>query len=188
MFSGAAGPACHGIGAGRWGKEFFHHAGRVDGRPGERGLNGGLNEVAHLPVNGIEPGGVAGGGELGAEFRQRILRNDGLGLAGLHVIAGVVGGVAAQAERVRLDQHRPAGGADAVDGCAEGRQDVRRVTAIHREALHAVALGAFEEIGGDELFADRRRVGVLVVLDDEHHRRGEQRREVERLVDVAGAR
>ena len=40
---------------------------------------------------------------------------------------------------------------------------------VEREAFHAVAGGALPQLGaGGELFADGRRVGVAVVLDEKH--------------------
>ena len=132
---------------------------------------------------------MAAGGEAGAQFRERVGRKHGVGLARLQVVAGVVGGVAAQAQRVRLDQQRAAGAVDLVDGGGERLErggDVRG--AVEGEALDAVAGGAAPELEpGGVLLADRRRVGVAVVLDDEEDRQVEQRGEVERLVHVARA-
>ena len=176
-----------GHGSGRGGKDIGHHPLRADGRQRQGGLDRGLDEVPHLGVDRLEGGAVAGGGEFCAELGERVLREDRLGFAGLHVVAGVVGGMAAQAEGVRLDEERPAGGAGAVDGGGEGAEDDGRVTAIHFQALHAVALGALEEIGRGELLAHRGRVGVAVVLDDKNHGHGQHGREVQRLVDVARA-
>jgi hypothetical protein len=86
-----------------------------------------------------------------------------------------------------LDQQRSARRAGALDGGAEGLQNMLRIAAVHGETLHAVALGALVEVGRYELFAGGGRVGVLVVLDDEDHGHGEHGGEIERLVDVAGA-
>ena len=50
-------------------------------------------------------------------------------------------------KHVKIEEGAAAGGAGAVDGGAESLQDLRRIAAVHCEALDAVALGALEEIG-----------------------------------------
>jgi hypothetical protein len=141
--------------------------------------------------------------ELGVDGRDRAsptLSIDGLPKAaagpgeqvsdspGPQVVAGVVGRVAPEPQRVGLDQHRPRGRADLVD-------DSRRALAVSPgspqsidDALHAVAGGALPELGArGELLLGRRRVRVAVVLDHEDDREREEGGQVHRLVDVAGA-
>ena len=152
-------------------------------------LDAGLDEGGDLGVDRRQLATVAGGDEAGAKPRQRVAGGVTLGLAGKHVVAGVVGSVAAEAHGVRLDQDGAGGGADLGDGGGESAGAGLDIGRVEREALHAVAGGAAPELGaGRELFADRRGVGVAVVLDDEDDGQREQRGEVERLVDVAGAR
>ena len=130
-----------------------------------------------------------GGDELGAEFRERVAGEEAVGFAGEEVVAGVVGGVAAEAQRVGLDEERARGFPDFFDGGGErlrGGGDVDR--GINGEAFHAVTGGAAPKLGvGGKLLGGRRRVGVAVVLDDEDDGEREERGEVEGLVDVAGA-
>ena len=130
-----------------------------------------------------------GGDELGAEFREHVAGEEAVGLAGEEVVAGVVGGVAAEAKRVGLDEERARGFADFLDGGGErpgGGGDVEG--GVEGEAFDAVAGGAAPEFGvGRELFRGGRGVGVAVVLDDEDDGEREERGEVEGLVDVAGA-
>ena len=130
-----------------------------------------------------------GGDELGAEFRERVAGEEAVGFAGEEVVAGVVGGVAAEAQRVGLDEERARGLPDFFDGGGErlrGGGDVDR--GINGEAFHAVTGGAAPKLGvGGKLLGGRRRVGVAVVLDDEDDGEREERGEVEGLVDVAGA-
>ena len=170
------GGGCAGRGfPGQWGrrrgKQAVRHAvGREFGR-GERDLDAGLDEGRDLGVDGRQLDAVAGGGEAGAERRQRVAGGITLGFAGPHVVAGVVGGVAAEAHGVGLDQHGARRGADPGDGGGEGAGARLDIGGIEREALHTVAGGAAPELGaGGELFADRRGVGVAVVLEDENDR------------------
>ena len=95
----------------------------------------------------------------------------------------------AQAQGVRLDQHRPAGLAHPGDGGGEGAQGGGNVgRAIERLAFDAVAGGPAPQLGaGGVLLADRCRIGVAVVLDHEEDRQVQQRGEIERLMGVAGA-
>ncbi len=96
--------------------------------------------------------------------------------------------MAAQAQGVGLDEHRPGAEADFSNRGGERAGAAFNVGRIEREALHAVAGGAAPKLGaGGKLFADRRGVGVAVVFDDKQHRQREQRGKVQRLVHIARA-
>ncbi len=153
-------------------------------------MHGSFEPRGELGVDGIEFGAQAGGAEAGPQTRERIGGLDGGVFRRGEVIARIVGGVAAQAGHVGLDQEGAAGGAGAVDGGGETAGGGQRVGGkIEREALDAVAGGAVPEFQtGGELFADGRGVGVTVVFNDEDHGQAEECGEVHRLVHVAGGR
>ena len=175
----------------RGGEHIRQHRGRIGGgtREGEGNVDGRFDESVELGVEGVEVGGAVRGDELRAELGERIAGEKPFGFAGFQVIARVVGGVAAQAQRVGLDEERARGGADFFDGRgkrAGGGGDVEG--GVEREALDAVAGGALPELGvARELLGDGRGVRVAVVFDDEENRQREERGEVQRFVDIAGA-
>ena len=145
-----------------------------------------LHEFADLGVDRVELLAEAGVGELLAVARQRIGGEDRLGLTRLHVIAGVVGGVAAEPEGVGLDQKRLGGCPGLGNGGAELEHYLLGIAAVDGETLHAVAAGPLPQRTGYELLVNGGRVGVAVVLDDEQDRQPQQGREVHGLVHVAG--
>ena len=89
--------------------------------------------------------------------------------------------MAAQAQRVGLDQPRPARPADLLDGRGESLERGGHVgRAIEGRTFNAVTGGAVPEFGaGGVLLADRRGVGITVVLDDEQDRQVQQRGQIE---------
>ncbi|CAM2898984.1 hypothetical protein RAHE111665_06005 [Rariglobus hedericola] len=141
-------------------------------------------------VDFIDGGGVAVGNEFGSELGERILCEDRVEFTGDKVVAGVVSGVSAHTQDMGFDEDGARRGADLLDGGGErvGDRDHVARRGVDGEALHAVAGGALVELGaGGELLADGGRVGVFVVLDNEDDREREDGRQVEGLVDVAGA-
>ena len=87
------------------GEEVRRHAGGIGPGQGEGNADGRLEEGAEFCIDRVEPRGVAGGSELRAEARQRVAGVEAVALARLHVVAGVVGRVAPEPQRVGLDEH-----------------------------------------------------------------------------------
>ena len=96
--------------------------------------------------------------------------------------------VAAHAERLELQQRRSLAAAGAGGGSTHRAHDREEVVAVDHVARHAVAEAAVGEVQARVLLVRRRREAPVVVLDHEHHRQLPDRREVQRLVEVALAR
>ena len=75
-------------------------------------MHAGLEKRAQLGLDFFDGGEVAGGDELGAEFGERVGGEEGVGFAGQEVVAGVVGGVSAEAKCVGFYEDGARGGAD----------------------------------------------------------------------------
>ena len=88
------------------------------------------------------------------------------------------------AHRHRLDQRRPAAGHGPLTRRQRRLEHRLRVVAVDGHPGASVGLGALDGVDG-ELLVDRRRVGVLVVLQDEHDRQLLNPGPVHRLVEVA---
>ena len=163
-------------------------AGGIGPRDVKGNLDTGLDEVLELGFKGGDGVGAAGLEELRAKFGQGVGGVEAVLFAGAQVVAGVIGGVAAEAEGVDLDEHGAGFGADLLDHAGDLGGEGEGIGRVEFAALDAVAGGALPELGvGRDLFVDRGGVGVAVVLDQENDREGEDGGEVEALVDVAGA-
>src|SRR3954452_86632 len=155
---------------------------RVGHRHGQRLLRARLDRLADLGANGVR---------VDAEVAQaRLLALDRVLLAPLldlllgHVLHVVVRGVTVHAHRHRLEQRRAAAVERALARPARGLEHRLGVVAVDADAGEAVGLRALDRVDR-ELRAGRRRVGVLVVLEDEDDRQPLHAGPVHRLVEVA---
>src|SRR3954451_12203046 len=154
---------------------------RVGHRHGQRLLRARLDRLADLGEQRVR---------VDAEVAQaRLLALDRVLLAPLldlllgHVLHVVVGGVAVHAHRHRLDQRRAVAVQRALARLARGLEHRLGVVAVDADAGEAVGLRALDRVDR-ELRAGRRRVGVLVVLEDEDHRQLLHAGPVHGLVEV----
>ncbi len=141
-------------------------------RDGEGYLDAGFDVGADFGFEFFDGRAVSGGDEAGAEGREGVGGGDGGDLVGGEVVAGVVGGVAAEAQDVGFDEDRAAGGADFFDDLGELAGHFHGVGGgVEGSAFDAVGGGAGPEgdVGG-VLFVGGGGVGDLVVLDDEDDR------------------
>src|SRR4051794_22101390 len=155
---------------------------RVGHRHGERLLRARLDRVADLGADRVD---------VDAEVAQaRLLALDGVLLAPLldlllgHVLHIVVRGMAVHAHRHGLEQGRAAAVERAVARLTRGLEHRLGVVAVDADAGEAVGRGALDRVDR-ELRAGRRRVGVLVVLEDEDDRQLLHAGPVHGLVEVA---
>ena len=102
-------------------------------------------------------------------------------------MGGVVRGVARHAESLALQEVRSVARTRMLDGAPGGFVDRQHVVAVHDFGRHVVGRAAVGHVGAGHLQGDRRRVGVLVVVADEHHRQLLHGGEVHALVPVAAA-
>src|SRR4051794_36682803 len=137
------------------------------------------------------PDVVAHRGAVDAEVAQaRLLALDRVLLAPLldlllgHVLHVVVGGVAVHAHGHGLEQRRAAAVERALARLARGLEHRLGVVAVDADAGEAVGLRPLDRVDR-ELRAGRRRVGVLVVLEDEDDRQLLHAGPVHGLVEVA---
>ena len=114
---------------------------------------------------------------------DRVLRAPLLDLLGRDVLHVVVRGVAVHAHRHGLDQRRALAGERALAGDADGLEHRLGIVAVGAHAREAVGGGALDRVDR-ELLVERRRVRVLVVLEDEDHRQLLHAGPVHRLVEV----
>ncbi len=101
-----------------------------------------------------------------------------------HVLHVVVGGVAVHAHRHRLDQRRPLAGQRPLARGARRLEHRLDVVAVDGHPDEPVGGGPLDRVDR-ELLVQRRRIRVLVVLQDEHHRQLLHAGPVHRLVEVA---
>ena len=94
-------------------------------------------------------------------------------------------GVALHPQRHQLEQRGAAAGARLLDRGVRLAVDGEHVAAVHHHALEAVGGGAVGQVLAGELEPVGRRVGVLVVVDDEDDRQLAHAGQVHRLVGVA---
>src|SRR6266850_453908 len=129
------------------------------------------------------------GDELGARSPDRIL---GHPLGHLFVAAPLAALIrdraAAHDQSDRLDERRALAGARALDRLGRRLRDRDDVGAVDGHAGDAVALRAVRQLLELRLAGERHVPGVLVVLDDVHHRQIPERRDAEALVERAGGR
>ena len=154
---------------------------RVGHRPGQRLLGGGVDLGLDRRAQRVD---------VDAERAQpRLLALDRVALAPLldlllgHVLHVVVGGVAVHPHRDRLDQRRPVAGQRALARGAGGLEHRLDVVAVDGHPDEPVGRGALDRVDR-ELLVERRRVGVLVVLEHEHDRQLLHAGPVHRLVEV----
>ena len=107
---------------------------------------------------------------------------------GGNVVPLVVGRVAAKPPRIAFQQHRRRRFFHRVDRLANRRVDGPRIETVDRAAVDAVADRAVRKPPAVVLHGRRRGEGVMIVLDDEQHRHLVYRSDVQRLVELAGAR
>ena len=96
--------------------------------------------------------------------------------------------MAAHPVGLELEQRRPVALPRALGRPPHGAHHPQQVVAVDHQARHAVAQPAVGEVAAGVLLVGRRRQAPLVVLDHEDHRQLPDRREVQRLVEVALAR
>ena len=96
--------------------------------------------------------------------------------------------MAAHPVRLELEQRRPVALPRALGRPAHGPHHPEQVVAVDHQARHAVAQPAVGQVVAGVLLVGRGRQAPLVVLDHEDHRQLPDRRQVERLVEVALAR
>ena len=156
--------------------------GRIGHRGGQGLLDGGVDLVAHLGPDGLDVHAEVG--QPGGLAVDRVALAPGLDLLLGHVLHVVVGGVAVHAHGHRLDERRPAAGHRLGPRAAGDLEHLLDVVAVGGHALEAVAGGALDGVDG-ELLVQRRRVGVLVVLQHEDHGQLLDAGPVHRLVEVA---
>jgi len=148
-----------------------------------------LNEFSQLVLQRDNAGRADTRHQRFPKRGKRVRGQESLGLAGPQVVAGVVGGMSPEPERPHLDQHRPRCRSHPVDDVTELPGGFAGIPELDREALHPVACGPSPQLGArDELLVERRGIRVPVVLYDEDNRKRHERREVHRLMHVAGAR
>src|SRR4051794_17689664 len=150
------------------------------------GPHGLLGRGVHLPADL-----VAQRVHVDAELRDaHALAVDGVLAAPLlhlllgHVLHVVVRGVAVHAHRHGLEQRRAAAVERALARLARRLEHRLGVVAVDADTGEAVGLGALDRVDR-ELRARRRRVGVLVVLEDEDDRQALHAGPVHGLVEVA---
>src|SRR3954468_12259862 len=155
---------------------------RVGHRHGEGLLRAGVDRLADLGADGVR---------VDAEIAQaRLLALDRVLLAPLldlllgHVLHVVVRRVAVHAHRDGLDERRALAVERALARLARGLEHRLGVVAVDADAGDAVGLCAVDRVDR-ELRAGRRRVRVLVVLEDEDDRQALDAGPVHRLVEVA---
>ena len=116
---------------------------------------------------------------------DRVLLRPLLELLLRHVVGA--GGllVAPHPEGLELEEGRPLAAPRPVGRASDRPVDGQQVVAVHHDARHAVADAAVREVLAGVLLVGGGREPPVVVLDHEEDRQLPDRREVERLVEVA---
>jgi hypothetical protein len=123
--------------------------------------------------------------EPGLEASDRVARHPGGKLLRGHVLGARRLLVAADPERLALEQRRALARPGLLGRPRHRIAHRHDVVAVDDPARHAVARRPVGQVGAGVLLADRRRQAPLVVLDHEQHAEAPHRRQVHRLVDVA---
>ena len=169
-------------------EDILGHSSRVGSRGGKGDLDATFDVGRQFGFDGGHPGGAVRGDHLRAHSDQRIEPDKFLAFPGPEIVAGIVSGVAPQAQGVRLDEHGPAGRTDLGDHLRQRPGAAGDIGRVDLPAFHPIAGGPPPEFRpAAELLRHRRGIGVTIVLHHENDRQREQGGEIEGFVDVAGA-
>ena len=188
--SGCRGLRAPGKGLGDGGEEAGLHPVRLRAGHGDRHLDALLDERPDFGVERVQFVRPRLAAKRRPELRKRVPGGKSVGLARAEVVAGVVGRVAAQPQRPRLDKHGPRGAR--APSRSRRRASLRsgpdRRSRSRGPPCRSRPPGARARCRCGNCSCGGRRVGVAVVLDHEHDRKRQERGQVQGLVHVARAR